>query len=57
MLRAHFAIDCRLYQKMVELHLKDQWHNRMVGVQARCPHSSFQIRLRTSYIVLEYLLI
>jgi hypothetical protein len=27
-----------------------------VGARARCPHSSFQIRLGTPYIVLEHLL-
>jgi hypothetical protein len=54
--RAHSVIDCRLDQTVVELYLEDQWYNRTIGAQARCPHSSFQIRLGTPYIVLEYLL-
>jgi hypothetical protein len=54
--RAHSAIDCRLDQTMVEFHFEGQWHNRMVGARARCLHSSFQIRHRTLYIVLEHLL-
>jgi hypothetical protein len=56
MSRVHSAIDCRLDQTVVELHLEDQWHNRTVGARAKCLHSSFQIHLGIPYIVLEYLL-
>jgi hypothetical protein len=26
---------------VIELHLEDQWHNRMIGAWARCPHFFF----------------
>jgi hypothetical protein len=54
--RAHSVIDCRLDQMVVELHIEDQWHNRMVGAWARCLHTSFQRRLGIPYIRLKYLL-